>query len=109
MSTIRIQLAQTTAGSRVWLDDVEISHHVRGFQLTAEVGAISEVTLTLSAPVELEGEVPRVLLNRLDDPEQPPAPRRLERDPGREIRPGSTSWDGRGVLQDGSMPERMRG
>lgn len=92
MSTIRILLRERAHKSQIWLDDVDISGHVRGFNITAEVGAISEITLTLSAPVELEGEVARVLLNRLDDP---PAE--------------ATPWDGRGVLQDGSTPERMRG
>lgn len=92
-SKIRIELSATTAWrSRIWIDDIDISEHVRGFKVTAYVDAISEVTLTLSAPVVLEGDVARVLLNRLDDP---PAE--------------STQWDGRGVLQDGSTPERMRG
>jgi hypothetical protein len=78
MSTIRIQLAQIPARSRMWLDDVEITHHLRGFTITAEVGAISEITLVLSAPVELEGEVARVLLNRNPEIDRLTHDRRLE-------------------------------
>jgi len=91
MSKIRIDLGRTSHKTRIWLDDVEISQHVRGFQVTAHVGAGSEVTLTLSAPAIFEGdrrpltaagcsrtarrEVARVLLNRLDD--KPAEPERM--------------------------------
>jgi hypothetical protein len=66
------------------LDDVDITGHVRGFVLTAKVGSLSEIELTLSMPAEIEGDVGRVLRAY---------PRR----------------EGVGILQDGSTPERMRG
>jgi len=92
MAKLRIQLEQMARRPRLWIDDVDISNHVRAFRLTGSVGTIAEVTLTLSLPAEIEGDVARVLLNRLDP---------LEAE--------STAFDGRGVLQDGSTPERMRG
>lgn len=84
MSKILIALDQNSGKSRVWLDDVDITGHVRGFVLTSEVGSLSEIELTLSMPAEIEGDVGRVLTAY---------PRR----------------EGAGILQEGSTPERMRG
>lgn len=91
MAKLRMLVSTNTARSRLWIDDVEISEHVRGFTLTGIVTEISELTLTLSIPVEVDGDVARVLLNRRDPLEEKSSP-----------------FDGRGVLQDGSTPERMR-
>lgn len=57
MNKIRVELAQRSVGSRVWLDDVEITHNVRGITISAAVHTSSEVVLVLSVPlVEIEGE-----------------------------------------------------
>lgn len=54
--TVAIALGRLAVDSRVFINGQDISHAVRGIEVTAVVGELSTVTLTLSAAVEITGE-----------------------------------------------------
>lgn len=53
---IKIHLARQAAYSRVEINGIDISDHVRGVSVSAEVGAITIVKLELSDEVEIDGD-----------------------------------------------------
>ncbi len=82
---ITIYLARLAKDSRVLLDGVDISDHVRGVTVNAHVGAITEVVLRLSDEVAIEGD-PLVVLQAVNgglilSPEECKFLRRMTREP----------------------------
>lgn len=61
--TVRLELNPIAASSRIFLDGEDISSSVTDVVVRASASGITEVTLTMFAKVEVEGESEVVLRN----------------------------------------------
>ena len=65
---LKLKLKKRAASSRIELDGHDISEYLTGVEVAAHIDGVSKANLYYLGPVEVEGELGRLVLRRSDYP-----------------------------------------